>query len=219
LGFGGATDEMDRPWFSAFFKEPVEGPVRLSEAGLTGDGQADRENHGLPEMAALCYSAGHYDRWRAELNRPDFCFGGFGENFTFDGADEHGVCVGDVYELGGATVRVTQPRQPCWKLGRRWRIKELPSLVVANGRCGWYVKVLAEGVVDAGDHLVLSDRPHPEWTIARVNDQFYRGKDDLGAAGKLAALEALSPTWRSYFARRADAAGRQNAGTGAEPDR
>src|SRR4051812_20506833 len=94
MGTPNAPDPMDRPWYSAFYKDPVAGPVRLHSRGLVGDGQADRRIHGLPEMAALCYAAAHYDLWRAELDRPEIGPGGFGENLTLAGADETTVCIG-----------------------------------------------------------------------------------------------------------------------------
>src|SRR5687768_12706975 len=95
-GREGAADPFDRPWTSAFFKTPVAGPVFVGRTNVTGDCQADLEHHGGVDKAVLAYSADHYPLWRAELNRPDLCFGGFGENLTIEGLDEQGVCIGDV---------------------------------------------------------------------------------------------------------------------------
>lgn len=204
LGREGAADPMDRPWVTGFFKEPVAGPVWVGRANVAGDGQADRVNHGGPDKAVLAYAAAHYDRWRPELGLPGMPFGGFGENFTVAGLTEQTVCVGDTYRVGGGDVRVqvSQPRQPCWKLGRRWRVKDLPNRVIENGRSGWYFRVLAEGPVEGGMPLELLDRPHPEWTVARANDVLYRGKSDRPATRALAECPVLSADWRSYLAAR-----------------
>jgi MOSC domain-containing protein YiiM len=168
IGAPGAEDGDDEPWESGIFKAPVTGPVRLGRLGLDGDGQADRVNHGGPDKAVNVYSADHHAAWRAELGRSEIGPGAFGENFTIRGATEAEVCLGDVFRVGEALVQITQPRQPCWKLARRWRLPDFAARVEASGRTGWYLRVLAEGVVSAGDRLLLEDRPYPEWPMDRV---------------------------------------------------
>src|SRR3954447_26270036 len=133
MGEPGVADPLLRPWTSGIVKWPRAGKVWLGRTNLEGDGQADNRNHGGPEKAILAFSAGHYPVWREELARPDLPFGAFGENFTIDGQGEAAVCVGDVYLVGGATVQVSQPRQPCWKLARRWGLKDLPARVQQTG--------------------------------------------------------------------------------------
>jgi MOSC domain-containing protein YiiM len=64
---------------------------------------------------------------------------------------------------------VSQPRGPCWKLARRWRLLDLPARVLKSGRTGWYLRVLREGLLEAGQPVTLVERPFPEWTIAHVN--------------------------------------------------
>src|SRR5262245_32876559 len=81
-GTEGAADEVDRAWETSFFREPVMGPRWLGRTNLEGNRQADTKNHGGPDKAALCYSAEHYPRWRAEIAGFDPPHGGFGENFT-----------------------------------------------------------------------------------------------------------------------------------------
>jgi MOSC domain-containing protein YiiM len=202
-GREGAADPMDQPWTSGFFKAPVAGPVHVGRTNVAGDGQADLHNHGGPDKAVLAYAAAHYDGWRRELNLPDMPYGGFGENFSVSGLTEPDVCVGDTYRIGDVVlVQVSQPRQPCWKLGRRWRLEDLPRRVIENGRSGWYFRVLQEGVVESGMPIVLQDRPHPEWTIARANDVLYRGKDDPRATLALAQCPLLSLGWRNHLRAR-----------------
>ena len=124
-GEAGATDPMHVQWTSAFVKEPVAGRVFLSRTGLAGDGKADREVHGGPERAALAYAAGHYLRWRAELEMPNLPHGAFGENFTVAGLDETTACIADTLAIGEAIVQVSTPRGPCWKIARRWQRADL----------------------------------------------------------------------------------------------
>jgi MOSC domain-containing protein YiiM len=199
-GQPGADDWMDQPWQTGFYKEQVFGPQWLAQTNLAGDGQADLVNHGGPDKAVLAYAAAHYPRWRERLQRPDFPYGAFGENFTVDGLTEDTVCIGDIYRLGGALVQVSQPRQPCWKLARRWRIKTLAALVEQNGWTGWYLRVLEEGEVEAGQPMALLERLHPAWTVTRTTRTMRTRHQDHHAAGQLALIEELAISWRKHLA-------------------
>jgi len=202
-GHPGADDPMDRPWESGFFKQAVDGPRWLGRTNLAGDGQADLVNHGGPDKAVLCYAASHYPAWRAELDRPDLPHGAFGENFTIEGLTEETVHLGDTYRLGDAIVQVSQPRQPCWKLAWRWRLKELTALVERSGRTGWYIRVLEEGEVRAGLGLTLLKRPYPEWTVKRATFVMRHRQQGRTVAGELAGCEALAASWRDRLAEAA----------------
>src|SRR5688572_910438 len=118
-GRAGADDPMDKEWTTGFYKEPVAGAVWLGATNLVGDGQADLVNHGGRDKAVNVYPADHFWNWETELGIPNLSGGAFGENFTTVRALETDVCIGDVYEIGGAVVQISQPRQPCWKLARR----------------------------------------------------------------------------------------------------
>jgi MOSC domain-containing protein YiiM len=192
----GPVDGNSCSWTTAFWKQPVEGPVWVGATNIDGDQQADLVNHGGSDKAVLAYSADHYDYWRAHLKLPDMPYGGFGENLTISGVDEASVCIGDTWRTGPVVFQVTQPRQPCWKMSRRWRIADLAKQVIANGKSGWYLRVLTEGELAAGATMELIARPHPAWTVARASDLFHYRKDDLAGAAELAALPELSAAWR-----------------------
>jgi MOSC domain-containing protein YiiM len=198
----GHTDGRDRMWSTAFWKLPVAGPIWVGQTNIAGDRQADLVNHGGIDKAVLAYSADHYAYWREQLKLPDMPYGGFGENLTIEGLDEQNVCIGDTWRAGAVVFQVSQPRQPCWKMSRRWRIADLAKQVIANSKSGWYLRVLAEGELSAGTPIELVERPHPEWSVARASDLLYHRKDDLAAAAELAALPELSAAWRDGFAAR-----------------
>lgn len=203
-----AADPMDRLWTTAFYKERVAGPVQVGFTQIVGDGQADQVHHGGPDKAILAYAASHYPAWRDALDQPGLPFGGFGENFTVSGLTEREVCIGDTWAIGSeVVVQVSQPRQPCWKLARRWRVKTLALQVQQTGRTGWYFRVLSEGTVTAGMPLILVERPFPEWTVDRANQVMHHDKSNIAAAQALAALPELSESWRTTLQRR-----------GSEPD-
>lgn len=191
-----AADPAARRWTTAFFKTPAAGPVRVRAEGLEGDAQADRRFHGGLEKAVLAYSAEHYPLWRAELNEPAMGPGGFGENLTLSGADEETVHIGDVWILGEVRLIVTQPRQPCVKLGRRWGRPALVQAVKENGRSGWYLKVEREGVIEAGMAAVPAARPHPDWPVRRAQRAMDGRRRNRAEALALAELPELSADWR-----------------------
>jgi MOSC domain-containing protein YiiM len=200
--YDAAVDGKNRVWTTAFFKSPVEGSVQVGSLGLAGDQQADRENHGGLDKAVLAYSAEHYPYWRTHLSLPDMPYGGFGENLTVAGLEEASVCVGDRWQAGDVLFEVSQPRQPCWKMGRRWRISDLPKQVVQNGRSGWYLRVLKEGALSAGTAIELVSRPHPTWTVARASRLLYHEPDNVAGLEELANIPELSRAWREELLER-----------------
>lgn len=202
-GVVGSKNPLERPYQSGIFKEQVEGRIWLGEENLAGDGQADLQNHGGPYRAVLGYSAEHYPVWRDELAMPDLPYGAFGENFTISGLDEETVCVGDIYAIGEVKLQVSQPRQPCWKLARRWNMKDLTARVYDHGWGGWYMRVLQQGYVEANTPVLLETRPMPGFDIAFVNALMNQQLDDPRAVAELAACKSLSPGWRDTFAERA----------------
>ena len=205
-GRPGATSAAEREWTTALYKETITAPVQVGTEGLDGDGQADLENHGGPDMAINAYPREHLAHWRETLALP-FEPGAFGENFSTSGLAETGTCIGDRFRVGSALVEVSQPRQPCWKIARRWQVKDLALRVGRTGFSGWYFRVLEKGEIEAPEALELLDRPYPEWTIAAVNELRFRRTDDGKAALRLSRCPALSTTWREIFQSRASELG------------
>lgn len=203
LGRDDAADPMDETWTTGIFKDPVEGAVRLGRTGLEGDGQADRQHHGGPDKAVNVYPLEHYPYWQRDLAIAALPRGAFGENFTTAGLLETDVRIGDIFEAGEALLQLSQPRQPCWKLSRRWRTEDLARRVEETGRTGWYFRVVREGRVWAGAELRLVRGGDPRWTVAAANDVMHRRKEDLAAALDLAECPGLSASWRENLLRRA----------------
>ncbi len=201
-GDANATDPLYRPFLSSFIRVPVVGPRWLSRTHLEGNQQSDTQAHGSPNHAVLCYAAAHYPRWHAELGRTDLSFGGFAENFTVEGLDEHRVCLGDTYRIGEAEIVVTDPRFPCSKIDRCWRMPGLTARVRDSGRTGWMCGVLHEGMVEAGMAIILLDRPFPDWPIARVNDVLHGREDAPAIIEALIACPGLNPWWLPSLARK-----------------
>ncbi len=192
-----------RTWVTGMFKTTVSRPVWLGRMGLDGDGQADLEHHGGHDKAVNAYPSEHYQYWRRTLGLSAMSFGAFGENFTTHGLLEPDLCIGDIVAVGGAVVQVSQPRQPCWKLARRWHIHDLALQVIATGLTGWYFRVLREGWVQEGMSLTLLTRPCPEWPVSLANVIMHHRPDDVGSAQELALCRHLSQSWRRTLGLRA----------------
>ncbi|MFN0079390.1 MAG: MOSC domain-containing protein [Prosthecobacter sp.] len=202
LGMPDAVEPMDREWTTGFFKEGVAGVRQVTALGIEGDGQADLINHGGQDKAINVYPSEHYPTWMEELGL-DLQPGAFGENFTTTGMTESEVCVGDVFQCGALRLQVSQPRQPCWKLARRWRIKDLAAQVERTGRTGWYFRVLSGGPVRAGMKLERVERLAPAWSISAANEVMHHRKTDAAAALALAGCPGLSASWHVSLTNRA----------------
>ncbi|HTO78276.1 MAG TPA: MOSC domain-containing protein [Methylocystis sp.] len=178
----------------------------LGPMGLAGDAQADLKYHGGPEKALHHYPLDHYAFWEreigdnAQLRKP----GAFGENLSTTGWTEADVCDGDVVRLGGVLAQVSQGRQPCWKLNRRFSRHDMAARVQSSGRAGWYYRVLEPGVAEPGDLLRLVDRPRPEWRLERLHLLLYRRTGDREGLSGMAALPELAENWRDLAKRRLD---------------
>ncbi|PGH55640.1 MOSC domain-containing protein [Azospirillum palustre] len=192
---------------SAIGKHPVAAAIAIGPAGLEGDEQADRRNHGGPDKAIHHYPLDHYAAWRGDLPVP--CpllesVGAFGENLSTLGLTEETVCVGDIFRMGTATVQVSQGRQPCWKLNHRFGVKDMARRVQSTGRTGWYYRVFEPGTVAAGDAISLVGRPLPDWSLARILRAFYHDTGDLPTLASIAELEPLATGWRTLARRRVE---------------
>ena len=136
---------------SGIFKAPAAGRVRLSRLGLEGDFQADPRYHGGPAKAVYVYPSEHYPHFCDVLGRQDLSPGFFGENFTTEGLLEQDVNIGDVFQVGTAAVQITTPRSPCFKLGAKVGSQRFIKTFLESRRLGFYLAVLEEGEVGAGD--------------------------------------------------------------------
>jgi ferredoxin-NADP reductase/MOSC domain-containing protein YiiM len=192
------------PWqgktvFTGVWKTPVEGAVMVRRLNLDGDGQGDLAGHGGEQRAVLVYQTGSYDHWRSYLGRHDLVPGHFGENFTVSGLGDDEVCIGDRYRIGEAEFEVTQPRVTCFRVGMRLGEPDMPNLLVAHHRPGFYMRVIHEGRVRAGDPIELTRRGNHELSIADVDALLYLPDRDDRKLRQAVDLPALSPGWQQSF--------------------
>jgi len=195
--------QSGQPWESGIFKDLVPGPVWLSYGGLHGDEQADRKYHGGPEKAVCVYPSAHYDYWRRQPGLADIPIGGFGENVTLEGATEAQLCVGDRFQFDEVIMEISQPRQPCWKLSRRWHVEDLKEQAERTGFTGFYFRVIRNGWLKPNAVGMLLDRVWPQWNLAECNAIMHQRLDDHAAALRLSECPQLSASWRDKLFERA----------------
>lgn len=201
MGTEGAADPVQRPWSSAIFKDPVNGPVWVGTTQMAGDEQADLHVHGGPDKAVNVYPVEHLLAWATVLGIDKIPGGGFGENLTLSGLLEEAVCIGDIFRAGEVMLQVSQPRGPCWKLARRWNLPDLAIRADQTGRTGWYFRVLREGNLQAGDRLEPIERIQSAWTVRRAYSILRAPALSPAEAQELAALPELAAASRAGLLR------------------
>ena len=190
------------PVSTGIFKEPVAGRVIVRTLNLDGDRQADLSVHGGPEKAVYVYPSEHYDFWKRELPDMDLPWGVFGENLTTTGLRETEINIGDKFRVGTAEVMVTQPRMPCYKLGIRFGRADIIKRFLMSERSGFYLSVLKEGEVGAGDEFQLLEKNASGVRVVDVTRLYSSDKENVALMRRAIATEALPESWREYLLRR-----------------
>lgn len=198
-----ATSENETEWTSGIDKRTVSGPIAVHRENLEGDAQANLRVHGGPDKAICVYPSEHYSHWSTLLDLP-LPPGSFGENFTTAGLLESDLCIGDTFTIGSAILQITQPRQPCWKLARRWNFESLPIRVQETGYTGFYFRVLQTGTVQAGQTFELTSRPNPSFSLDLANRLMHGKPADPHLYQQHAACPELSSSWKKTFSKKAE---------------
>jgi MOSC domain-containing protein YiiM len=156
------------PVFSAIHKTTVSTlqkplPISIHPLGLEHDEQADLSVHGGIDKAVYVYPFEHYEKWQAwqttnNLASP-FNLGQFGENLTIEGLLETDLWIGDLLNIGDAVCAVSQIRQPCFKFNIVMEHQLAAKHMIESGMTGWYLRVLQQGTVRAGDTITLQHGP------------------------------------------------------------
>ena len=201
----------DVPWqgktvYTGVWKYPVDGPAMVRRLNIDGDGQGDTNGHGGEQRAVLVYQLQSYRHWERHFGRDDLDHGSFGENFTVAGLADDEVCIGDRYRIGEAEFEVTQPRVTCYRVGLRLGEPELPALLVSHHRPGFYMRVISEGQVQAGDQIVQTRTGPGALSVAETDALLYLPHRDPAKLRLATTIPALSPGWQGSFRELLDSA-------------
>lgn len=184
---------------TAIWKAPVEGPRMVRRLNVDGDAQGDLNGHGGERRAVFVYQMDSYRYWQNHLSRNDFVYGQFGENFTVDGLSDAEVCIGDRYRIGGALFEVTQPRVTCYRVGIRMNEPDMAALLVKHGRPGFYLRVLDEGQVEAGDEITRVACGPERMSVVEINALLYMPGHPRDRLERALRIPTLSAGWRHSF--------------------
>lgn len=157
---------------TGIYKYPVETPIFLGMTDVENDHVFDRRFHGGTDKACYLYSSDHYPFWKNSYPRLDWNWGMFGENLTVSELDESEIRIGDRYQIGDAVVQVSQPRQPCFKLGVRFGDQKVVDEFWLSSFPGIYVRVLQPGNVKVGDEFILLERNPDSLSVSQVFSVF-----------------------------------------------
>lgn len=187
-----------KPVRTGIFKRPIAGPLAVGAEGCAGDEQSDRVHHGGEHKAVYGFAGEHYPHWQALLGR-ELSPGAFGENLTVDGLHEAQVHIGDRLRLGSALLEVSQPRNPCFKLGIALADDRAPALFTQHFHTGVYFRVIEAGDISVGDEIHL-EHSHPAavsvYALFRAHyDRHFPLREQVLAAA--AGIAELAPEWQA----------------------
>ena len=184
---------------TGIWKRPVAGRVAIVGHNLVGDRQADLTVHGGVEKAVYAYPSEHYPWWRGELPGVELPWGAFGENLTIEGLREDRVRIGDRFRIGSAELMVTQPRMPCFKLGIKFDRPRIVKEFLCSERSGFYLTVVREGEVGAGDAIEVTGQDEGGLTVTDIVRLYVADEPDPELLRRASELAALPESWRGHF--------------------
>ncbi|KAA5824555.1 MOSC domain-containing protein [Algibacter amylolyticus] len=158
---------------TGIYKTPTNQPIFLGTTDVKGDEVTDRKHHGGEFKACYLFSEDHYEYWKNLYPNLDWSYGMLGENLTVSGLNEKEIHIGDIYKLGGALIQITQPREPCFKLGVKFGNQNILKQFINHGFPGTYIRVLEAGSVKAGDTFELIDKAKNSLTTHQFFNLLY----------------------------------------------
>jgi ferredoxin-NADP reductase/MOSC domain-containing protein YiiM len=204
----------DRVVHTGAWKATVDGPRMVRRLNVDGDGQGDLGGHGGEQRAVLVYQLDSYRHWSEFLGREDLRHGHFGENFTVDGLPDDEVCIGDRYRIGNAVFEVSQPRVTCYRVGLRLNEPRMAALLVSHRRPGFYLRVITEGEVQAGQEIVKVSSGPELVSVAEIDALLYLPGHPRTTLQRALRIPALSPGWQVSLRALADADGDEAGNAG-----
>jgi MOSC domain-containing protein YiiM len=188
---------------TGIYKYPVNQGIYLGETDVKEDAVVDRKYHGGIDKACYLFSADVYESWKLRFPKADWSLGMFGENLTVQGLDERNVYIGDQYEIGESLVEVSEPREPCFKLGVRFGTQTVLKQCINSHSSGVYVRVLRNGKVVAGDAIKLIKREQNEFSLARIYWlRYHAALSDVLELKRAMQLDALAASAKRGLGKR-----------------
>lgn len=186
---------------TGIFKKPIDQPIFLGKTDVKSDTVIDRKHHGGVYKACYLYSAHHYPYWKKKYANLDWHYGMFGENLTVDSFDETQLYVGNIYKVGNALVQISEPRQPCFKLGIRFNNAAVIKDFLEYPSPGTYIKVLEEGEVKVGDEFILQQEDTAKFTVQEYYELATNQTTAASIIKKALACTAVKPEKQEKYSQ------------------
>ncbi|MGB5434294.1 MAG: MOSC domain-containing protein [Maribacter sp.] len=180
---------------TGIYKYPTEKALFLGKTDVENDTVIDRKHHAGVNKACYLFSADQYPFWKSKYPHLEWNWGMFGENLTVKGLEESNLRIGDIYSIGTSLVQVSQPREPCYKLGIRFGTQDIIQQYIDHGHPGTYVRILESGKVKVHDEMVLIDRSENPLTVQQFYKLLYAKEKDV-ALVNLAIENAALPDYK-----------------------
>lgn len=191
----------DEDRITGIYKTPLPNGIYLNPEGVEGDTIGNPKVHGGALKAAYLYSEDLYSYWKSRYPSLNWEFGMFGENLTVKGLDESQLFIGSLYRIGEVIVRITTPREPCFKLGLRFEDQGIIDAFIKRGRPGTYISVIESGFVRKGDSMVLLEMPEDRLSISDFFALLYSSEKDQDLIGLALQHPWISEEKQKQFKR------------------
>lgn len=183
--------------YTSIDKQPVTGPVKVTDLGIEGDQVSDTQHHGGLEQAVYAYAREDLAYWEAQLGR-EIRDGQFGENLTTEGIDLNHAQVGTRLRVGDAVLEICSVRTPCndfkcWMGLNDYDNAAWVKRFAAALLPGPYLRVVETGTIAAGDGIEVVHEPTHGITVA---DLFVALNLDHTRLPGLLAIDDLAPKVR-----------------------
>jgi MOSC domain-containing protein YiiM len=187
---------------TAIYKYPVVGPCMVRKTNIDGDQQANLKAHGGPDKTVLAFPFEHYSSYQKLYGQETYGFGHFGENLTTEGLTENNVRIGDRFSVGQAVFEVTMPRFPCFKFGIKLGTSKALGTCISTGKTGFYLHVLDEGMITAGDVVKYLESNETAPSVEAVHRLRFFGQQDIDGMRQVLECAALSQVLKNLFSER-----------------
>ena len=195
-------DDGERVWETGSFKDNTIDVLDVTFDGITGNEVSDLKHHGGPHKAIFANAQSNYPIWAKYLGKDTLEYGALAENLTLSNLNEDNVCIGDIHQIGSVILEVSQPREPCWKIGQKFKHKEFTKYIYDSGETGWYYRVLEEGKFRVNDDVLLIKKASDSFTIRQANYILRNPLENEEQSNKLLTLEVLGKPFEKSLTKK-----------------
>ncbi|MBT3280423.1 MAG: MOSC domain-containing protein [Campylobacteraceae bacterium] len=195
-------DDGEKVWETGSFKDKTNDILEVKFDGIIGNEVSDLKHHGGIDKAIFANALDNYPKWAQYLGKDNLEYGALAENLTLSNLNEDNVCIGDIHKIGTVILEVSQPREPCWKIGQKFKHKEFTKYIYDTGETGWYYRVIEEGNFQVNNDVQLVKKASESFTIREANYILRNPFENKEETNKLINIEVLGKPFRNSLNRK-----------------